>query len=533
MNFVFDEIYFYMGWGLVNEQENQVKNIPIEEIVANKNALEYWGRRFLDCSHPLLKLRYADLIWEFSKGDINKSIKADVAREIIKCTKEIIDENLIHESSSVTEKVSKIGLLRRALYISKCLKDHSLEEAVIKIGIKLHDQIKMEDGLLSKTFAFDLFLNQKTNISPNDEKILVNDLEKYFNDCCLSNDFDFFDILNTSEILSAYFKRTNNSAKKDEILRNAVFALEKISSKFEPLIAVEYLKKIHRIFGELGDANEADRVLIKIRDLSPAVLDSLKPVGTEFQITQKEIDQLLKAVIVDDLEKTINNLIIYFLPRKKKIFELLKDLAQDHPLLFLMPKKIVDKEGLTVAYIGSLNDDLDGNIIYEISRNLQMNRIYLKFIFDELNKKHFKIIDDYMRLITTSPLFPKDSHVFIKEALKDYLEKKYIQSSHVLIPQIEAALRRLAKKIGIVTIKFNRNGGYDYKILHELLRDSQLVEFLGEDVCNFLNVLLTEKRGLNWRNDMFHGLMEENEINEVMMNYLLMVVFLLCTIKFQ
>src|SRR5690606_12004382 len=86
----------------------------------------------------------------------------------------------------------------------------------------------------------------------------------------------------------------------------------------------------------------------------------------------------------------------------------------------------------------------------------------------------------------------------------------YINSVHLLIPQIEDAIRNLVEISGGSILKPSKNGGFNYKTLDELLREKVVIDALGDDVTLYFRVLLTDQRGWNLRNEVCHGIPPTN-----------------------
>ena len=76
---------------------------------------------------------------------------------------------------------------------------------------------------------------------------------------------------------------------------------------------------------------------------------------------------------------------------------------------------------------------------------------------------------------------------------------------HVLVPQIENAIRALVILPGGSHLKPHRKGGLVYRPLDDLLRDPTVEAVLDDKVLQYLQVVLTDQRGLKLRNEVCHG----------------------------
>ena len=83
-----------------------------------------------------------------------------------------------------------------------------------------------------------------------------------------------------------------------------------------------------------------------------------------------------------------------------------------------------------------------------------------------------------------------------------------MKAIHVLVPQIEHLLRMFLGRLGIPTRKTVRNqpGITDAKNMNDVLADVRVKESLTENLWRYLAVVYIDRRGLNLRNDLAHGL---------------------------
>jgi hypothetical protein len=87
-----------------------------------------------------------------------------------------------------------------------------------------------------------------------------------------------------------------------------------------------------------------------------------------------------------------------------------------------------------------------------------------------------------------------------------------------LVPQIEQALRNLLALIRVSPNKTVRgsSGILDVKSMGNALEDETLRTVLPEDVWRYLTVLYVERRGINLRNNLAHGLVSHSAFNQAL-----------------
>jgi ATP phosphoribosyltransferase regulatory subunit HisZ len=107
----------------------------------------------------------------------------------------------------------------------------------------------------------------------------------------------------------------------------------------------------------------AERVAKKISEVGPEVVESMQKFCHSMEIPAEKLDAYLHSITSGGIEKTLRRIAIQFLPKKDQVQQQVLDLAKTHPLSFLFTKTLQDHKGRPVATIGSIEDDLDGNII--------------------------------------------------------------------------------------------------------------------------------------------------------------------------
>ncbi len=78
-----------------------------------------------------------------------------------------------------------------------------------------------------------------------------------------------------------------------------------------------------------------------------------------------------------------------------------------------------------------------------------------------------------------------------------------------------------------------RGGGFNLRILDDILRDPLMLQIVGEDAIIYFRVLLVDPRGWNLRNRVCHGLLTANEFEPLMSDRLIHVLLCLAQVREQ
>ena len=138
---------------------------------------------------------------------------------------------------------------------------------------------------------------------------------------------------------------------------------------------------------------------------------------------------------------------------------------------------------------------VDGSILPAFWQILEEHRVPMRFIYD---------------ICRNSSAVPAGRTDIWAQGLYYGFDRDFLVSSHLLIPQIEHLTRILLQQEKIPTTTIDENGVESEKSINSLLEELKIYELLGRDLAEELKFLLTEPMGLNYRNKICHGLVNES-----------------------
>lgn len=119
---------------------------------------------------------------------------------------------------------------------------------------------------------------------------------------------------------------------------------------------------------------------------------------------------------------------------------------------------------------------------------------------------------DLVAYLLRSRAFDPQRAPILERGIDAYLAGDAIVAVPVLIPQIENALRRIVasthdpKEAATYALTTNAEGGMMLKTCERLLREAAVVRALTKDTARYFEVLFTDQRGWNLRNNVCHGI---------------------------
>lgn len=160
------------------------------------------------------------------------------------------------------------------------------------------------------------------------------------------------------------------------------------------------------------------------------------------------------------------------------------------------------------AKIGSVKDDPFGRVMHQTNFAFQFTRSWLTQAFRRLFERHDVVPEHFAGWANRHGLF--DDMSLLLEGLRAWEREDHVKAAHVLVPQVEHALRELADDLGIPITKAHPTVSEASVAIGmgEILYNEKVAEALGPDVTLHLQALYTDPRGMNLRNQIAHGLMD-------------------------
>lgn len=95
---------YYGPMMVLNNEDGTATESPSIRLVTPE-ILEYWEERSKKAEHPILKLRYADLVWDFSKNITEKSPHFSLSHTIVDSTIAVAAQNCHKYETDVITKL--------------------------------------------------------------------------------------------------------------------------------------------------------------------------------------------------------------------------------------------------------------------------------------------------------------------------------------------------------------------------------------------------------------------------------------------
>jgi len=295
------------------------------------------------------------------------------------------------------------------------------------------------------------------------------------------------------------------------------------------MIASAWMDRVHSILTDQGLTKDARTLERLLREHGRRSMDEMKTVGVSVTITEEETEAAYASIASGSSDESLVRLAAEFLPRKSQVETSLQNLAAQAPLLSRISIVNVDEEGRKVASVGSVSSDPGGRLINEMSQEMRTAAPVLRAMLARAFSRIPIDVERMMAQVRQSPVFVENRYTLIEEGLRLFFAEQHIAAVHLLIPQIEHALRHLAELNGISRYRRNKEGGLDLRTLDDLL--GRLTGVLGDDLTLYFRVLLSDRRGWNLRNVVCHGLLPSEAFGPSLSDRVFHVLLLLGIIR--
>ena len=122
------------------------------------------------------------------------------------------------------------------------------------------------------------------------------------------------------------------------------------------MLASAVLQTSVNAYRDAGLSEESQQVRILMQEKIGQARDHMGTFETEIKISRDDMEEFLKAVVVDDIRSTFVRIAAQFLPNRRHLEEAVQKSLQQAPLSVHMPRTIM-ADNHVAAKIGSVHDD--------------------------------------------------------------------------------------------------------------------------------------------------------------------------------
>jgi hypothetical protein len=509
------------------EHGEDIEAPPLD--IIDSDVIAYWRKRSSDARNPIFVLRYSDLVWEFSPLILSQRPGVEYAQRAIDASIAIAAGRMYKHETEV------FRVLERALELSLSISDGARLTQVKSALIAYQYGIAQDKLPGTWTSAFEaLVLNKKINLQAEEEAEPVGELEgrlSTFLDESINDESWLSPAEIATNLLVEYYGARHDDEKLRSTLRTYTKILLNSCEHMQGISKLFWMKRLYDTLTSYGLKEEAANIAVKLQGAGKEAESELKPISASVELSTEEIEEFFAGFVEGTRDEALVKLAARFVPNRRKIQRQLHDISSEEPLSFLVSRTILERGGRVIAQIPSLQEDPEGQYAVMLNQNLQFDVALLRGAIDRVFN-HFDLnataLTEYLE---QSPSFPPGKHGQLLKGIDSYLKRDHISAVSILVPVIEASVRELVQLCGRPTYKRGRHGGLDLRALGDCLFDPCIANVFGEDIRDYFAAVLVDPRGWNLRNNVSHGLFDDEYFAATVSDRLIHVLLVLAVVR--
>ena len=451
---------------------------------------ENWSAIAQSTDHPVISSRLGDLLWLKRWGDKPYSYALQAIDGYMRIAETRLDWEELDRASCLIrglELAIQINDLGRARDLVQRVSDNcsqSIHAPELKPGIT----IRLLDSLLSL----------KRSLQPNNlAQILEKCLQAYSDDVRISEEI----LIRQARFVGEGEARTSIYRRQLELWLTEA----ERSIGFMQVVNLEHALELARNYGFTETVEEIRRRIQEIPEKS----FEFKEFSVTAQIEAEKIEKYIRAFIdLSDWRKSFSRFGSYGPPSGKyeQNLQELEKQVKEAPLQFLVSNTIYDDNNIPIKHGNTFEENKELVLVRNEVMSIQFFAELAPEILSRICETNGIPTTQAMAEYFTTSIIPSEIAENIALSFDWYFRGEFDVSAHLIIPRLEAVLRIITQKVGITIVREpigNKAGGV--LTLAELL--GGLNSHIDESWRRYLTTLLVNPIGLNLRNRVCHGLM--------------------------
>lgn len=491
--------------------------IPNADDVA-PDIIDHWIARAGAVTHPNLRARYADLAWDLGKylrkrgrqiGDAAMSairVPVAVAHQAIDSYLDAVQRQLAEDHMTAWQYVN------RAIELSKGLSDAARVARCRAVMMALRDTVRAVDAHAGQTWRFyEIAAHHFAGeFSAAELAQILADLQAEMQvaaDPSNPQRFDPHQAMNIAERLQVWGRMAGNAAVGPQAVRSAGAAFEHAAANAGGLVAVSWLEDLLPRYRGIGDNAGATRVEATIRQRATDARAELTTHSVEVEMPREEVEAIAEQVCGQSLDQALRRVVQVALIGYDKTAAQVREILADSPLVAMVTMTLTGPEGFTEAQVGGIEEDEEGRTVHHAAQVMNWHAGMLDLLFRRIRERYGPTAAQLADYVHGCPLFRAERRPLVERGLQAWLDGDAIVAAHLLVPQIEAALRVLCVDAGGSVMKpDDRYNGFRVDGMGTVLDETHLCAVMPPDIRFHLAALFTDPRGLSVRNHLAHGM---------------------------
>lgn len=296
--------------------------------------------------------------------------------------------------------------------------------------------------------------------------------------------------------------------EREKLQRQQVARWREEAKKGDAILRHSRLQQALGLARTYGFTEIVEEILLEMQAIRPEDFD-LKPITAEVEFPREEIEAHVRSFAEDQesWQEALRRFGSDGPPSgdTEENAKLTKELAEKYPLLRIFSTQIMGPHGSVTAAAGSEEEHDRVDVAKHEAMQVGIWAPIGVEILDAI-KTTFGVPDrEELTEFFITELIDREVAARIADGVLRFFDSDDDGALHILVPQLEAAIRGTAARAGVVVIKMPRGGTPGgVRALGGILAD--LKGRLDESWRRYLANTLTDPLGVNLRNQLSHGL---------------------------
>ena len=484
---------------------------------ANAEVIHHWTDRAKGMKCPVLRARYADLVWDMGPVIAGGRRDPEMARSAV-------DAYLASVPSPVLPKLrDRFKAAIRALDLACLIRDEKRTASARELLMGLHrEAVDAKKGCL--WLAYDRLIQDKNaGVTVGERQELVDSMEDlvlHFGDTTSPKNFNPHAVQDTATRLVQHHTRLRQYDDARRLHAVVARSFEHFAALGDAMLASSVLQTAVNAYRDAGMPEDSKRARVLMQERIGQAREQMASVTTEIKISREDMDKFCAAIVVDDLGATFAHLAAEFLPNRKELEDQVRKTMEEAPLMALIPQDIM-ADDYVAAKVGSVEDDPLGRLLQQTTMNFGLSDIWLEQTLNRMFETHNVVPEHFSGWANRLGIF--EDVTFLTEGVRAWFAGDLVKALHVLVPQAESGLRGIVGQLGKPVTKAHPAvaGASVALTMGDILYSDELTEALGPDLTLFFLALYADPRGKNLRNQVAHGLIKPDEVSEHLVRLLI------------
>lgn len=284
--------------------------------------------------------------------------------------------------------------------------------------------------------------------------------------------------------------------------------------------------------GRTAEAKVLKSELIEVQKIVP---NDLKEISIPVDL-RVPIEEILESVGKVSFKEALELVAVESRPSKKdKLYAQGEQMIKDFPLQSIITTLMLDEKGKIIARkpgMGGGDEEKLAAIRAQAGQHVLMSieikgTLIARAQIELNNRTDFDeaVLD---QLLYPNPFVPPSRVFQFKKGIMNGLRGDWVSCIYVLVPLLENSLRHVMQLSGHEMVKIDSEGIQQEADLNAFIYSSDFEKVIGQDMAFQLQVILTDKIGINLRNEVAHGLMTDGKALSTVGAYVWSLTLLLC-----